>query len=97
MSSLVPATDIERIVGVERHQTEHYARAVSKEQTVYILHSADCLRTTPDLRECPWSLALDRGIDPDEWVQDAPVKVRVRDGLLVPGRPDAVQGDGPSW
>lgn len=77
MSNLVPTEDIERIVGVERHETQHYARAVSDEQTVYILHSRECLDSGRDLRECPLSLALDNGIDPAEWVEDQPVKVRV--------------------
>ena len=38
MSDLVNPADIERIVGVQRHPKRHYARAVSAEQTVYILH-----------------------------------------------------------
>lgn len=33
MTNLVPADDIERIVGIKRHQTKHYGRAVSAEQT----------------------------------------------------------------
>lgn len=62
MSDLVPTADIERIVGIERHQTAHYARAVSAEETVYILHSHDCKNSGIDLRECRYSIALDRGI-----------------------------------
>lgn len=86
MSVKVPAADIERIVGVARHDTEHYARAVSAEQTVYILHPRDCLARYDDLRDCPWSLALDRGIDAAEWAEDVPLVVRIRAGLLVPVR-----------
>jgi hypothetical protein len=52
MSALVPATDIERIVGVDRHATDHWGRAVSAEQTVYILHAAECLASGIDLRDC---------------------------------------------
>ena len=59
MSQLVPSTDIERIVGAERSQHDHIGRAVSEEQTVYILHSRDCLDSGIDLRECPFSVALD--------------------------------------
>jgi len=78
MTNLVPTEDIEAIVGVPRHETQHYARAVSAEQTVYILHSHECLNSGRDLRECPLSLALDNGIDLDEWVEDQPVKVMVQ-------------------
>lgn len=75
MSDLVPPDAIERIVGVQRHPTEHWARAVSKEETVYILHSAECLASGVDLRECHFSLALDNGIRRSEWVEDRPVAV----------------------
>lgn len=84
MTQHVPADQIERIVGRTRPVQDHYARAVSAEQTVYILHSRECLASFADLRDCPWSLALDRGIDISEWVEDAPLAVRVRDGRLVP-------------
>lgn len=88
MTEHVPASEIERIVGVERHPTRHYARAVSAEQTVYILHSHECLRGHADLRNCPWSLALDRGIDESTWSgrEDRAVLVRVREGRLIPDR-----------
>lgn len=78
MTDLVPAEDIERIVGVQRHPTQHYARAVSAEQTVYILHSHECLASGIDLRECRYSLALDNGIRQDEWVEDQAVVVTVK-------------------
>ena len=84
MTERVPADEIENIVGRKRSVKDHYARAVSAEQTVYILHSRECLAVHADLRECPWSLALDRGIDLSEWVEDVPLTVRVRDGRLVP-------------
>ena len=84
MTDKVPGDEIEGVVGRTRHPTNHYARAVSTEQTVYILHSRECLAMHADLRECPWSLALDRGIDISEWVEDVPLTVRVRDGRLVP-------------
>lgn len=77
MAELVPAEDIERIVGVPRHPTMHWARAVSAEQTVYILHSHKCLDSGIDLRQCRFSLALDNGIRKDEWVEDEPVPVAV--------------------
>lgn len=86
MSERVPADQIEQIVGIQRHPTRHYARAVSAEETMYILHSQECRDAYDDLRDCPWSLALDRGIDLAEWdgYEDRPVLVRVRDRRLVP-------------
>ncbi len=86
MSNVVPASEIEAIVGIERHATKHYARAVSAEQTVYILHSQACRAEITDPGDCPWSIALDDGIDPAEWDEDAPVEVRVRNGRLLPRR-----------
>lgn len=87
MSNLVPREDIERIVGASRDQSWHIAKAVRAEQTVYILHPHTCLALHDDLRDCPCSQALDWGIDPDEWVEDVPLYVRVEEGLLVPGAP----------
>jgi hypothetical protein len=84
MAELVPADQIEAIVGVDRHPTDHYARAVSAEQTVYILHPRSCLDLGIDLRDCPYSLALDRGINVEQWIEDAPVIVTIRGRRLVP-------------
>lgn len=87
MSDLVPAEDIERIVGVKRHRSVHYGRAVSDEQTVYILHSGVCKETRLDLRDCPFSIALDQGINIDVWqrFEDIPVElVIITGGALAP-------------
>lgn len=84
MTDIVPAEDIQRIVGTYRREHLHVARAVSADQRVYILHSKACLSIRPDLRECPWSLALDEGIDLDEWVEDVPLTVGIKDGRLRP-------------
>lgn len=88
MTQLVPE-HIERIVGVKRDQELHYGRAVSAEQTVYILHSKECVDSGIDLRDCPFSLALDLGISLDVWAghEDMPVELVVLScGELAPLR-----------
>jgi hypothetical protein len=77
MTDLVPADRIEHIVGAKRHRWFHQGRAMSSNQTVYILHSQECLDSDRDLRECPYSLALDHGIQPEEWRQDEPVMLHI--------------------
>jgi hypothetical protein len=86
MSDLVSTDRIEHIVGASRRATAHLARAVSAEQTVYVLHSRDCLESGIDLRNCAFSTALDRGIDPHDWSgwEDAPMVVDIDGGVLVP-------------
>lgn len=86
MTELVPAEDIERIVGIARHRTDHYVRAVSAEQRVYILHSRECLDGGADLRECRFSRALERGIDRESWfdAEDAVVALFISGGRLIP-------------
>lgn len=86
MTDLVPTEDIERIVGTKRRYAVHYGRAVSAEETVYILHSKVCLESGTDLRECRFSRALDRGIDMEVWEghEDTPVALAIWDGHLVP-------------
>ena len=89
MSDLVPADRIETIVGARRHLIDHIGRAVSAEDTVYILHSHACKDSGIDLRDCAFSLALDDGIDPDEWEQDVATALAITDdGRLVPCDPD---------
>jgi hypothetical protein len=63
MSELVPAEEIEQIVGARRHPHQHLGRADSSTETLYILHSQKCKDSGIDLRDCEWSKALDRGID----------------------------------
>lgn len=90
MSYLVPADEIERIVGIERHPTRHYARAVSAEQVVYILHSQRCKDSGWDLRGCLFSQALDNGIDEHDWsdMEDQPVRVSINSRhRLIPAQP----------
>lgn len=88
MTRRVDSDKIEGIVGIARYPNTHVARAVSSEQTVYILHSQKCLDMETagvrDLRACPYSQALDLGVDADEWPQDEPVRVAIEWGYLVP-------------
>lgn len=84
MTDLVPREQIETIVGSPRQHFRHMARAVSQERTVYILHSFECLESGIDLRECDYSVALDRGIDEACWPQDHCVEALITiDGRLV--------------
>jgi len=86
MSDLVPPEVIESIVGAKRHATKHLGRAVSHEGIVYVLHPHECKDSGIDLRECPFSFALDEGIDQDTWAgyEDQAVELRIRNGLLIP-------------
>lgn len=89
MTALVPADQIEQIVGAKRHSHQHLGRAASAEQTVYVLHSQTCKDSGIDLRECTWSLALDRGIDPDDWkgYEDRAVVLAIIHDRLFPVTP----------
>ena len=84
VKKMTPDEAIEK-VGRERHPTYHYARAVSAENMVYVLHSAACL-ANDNIMDCTYSKALDRGIETvlADWVFDEPVQVTVRRGRLVP-------------
>lgn len=87
MTRLENPDRVEAIVGVLRDPERHIARAVSEEQRVYILHSHECVNSGRDLRLCPYSLALDEGIDVDPdgdaWVEDEPHYVAIEHGRLV--------------
>lgn len=68
MSRLESSETIEATVGINRHPVHHFGRAVSAEQRVYVLHSVACRSNElRDLRECEYSLALDLGIEPEQW------------------------------
>ncbi|UIU47024.1 hypothetical protein [Microcystis phage MinS1] len=86
MTDLVPADRIEQIVGARRHALAHLGRAVSAEQTVYILHSQRCKDSGIDLRACGYSRALDRGIDLGDWDghEDQLVTLMHAHGFLMP-------------
>jgi len=107
MVDLVDPAEIEEIVGMSRHAEWHVARAVSAERRVYILHSQECKDSTPDLRDCVWSKALDNGISLAEWedCQDQPMRVLVvgerlrpikRQHVFIAGRCTHCNADGHS-
>lgn len=83
MADLVDPAKVERIVGMPRHESVHYGRAVSAEETVYILHSFECLKRNPDLRECSYAKA---DMDPDYWIgfMDGAMILSIINGRLVP-------------
>ena len=95
MADLVPAEQIEAIVGASRHAAQHLGRAVSSEQVVYVLHSQRCLDSGIDLRDCEWSKALDVGIDPADWrdFEDRPVALAIIKGRLFPVVPAWLDGE----
>ena len=98
MTARVPSNQIEAIVGINRKQFVHVARAVTTEQTVYILHSAHCLSQFGDLRDCPFSKALDAGIDRDYWqgYEDQPIIAGIaKTGELVPDQILTTDGELP--
>lgn len=82
MTDLVPADYIEQIVGARRHPTNHLGRAVSSESRFYILHSQECRDSGIDLRDCPYSQALDLGLNETRWSYsaDQPVRLAITGG-----------------
>lgn len=86
MTQRVPREKIEELVGTHRHVYKHIARAVTAEQTVYIMHPTQCLDVYDDLRECLFSAALDAGLVTHLWEgwEDSPVEVCVYRGDLLP-------------
>lgn len=88
MTNLVPHEDVPRIVGRPRHPTLHFGLADPESELLYILHSVECFESGRDLRECPFSLALDQGAPMDVWesYENQPVELAITEccGNLVP-------------
>lgn len=82
MTNLIDPGEAEARVGATRAQAQHYGRANTRMRHVYVLHSQDCLDSETDLRECAFSLALDRGIDAAAWLLDTPVVITIEDDAL---------------
>lgn len=80
MSDQVPADQIETLVGAARDPIKHLGRLRSEDHRIYILHSEKCLGRYDDLRECPFSTAMDRGLQDDDWAefQDKTVALAIR-------------------
>lgn len=93
MSELVPEEEIEGIVGCRREEALHIGRLEMYPWRFYIMHSAECKATTPDLRECGFSKALDDamscGFDDGtplmDWLDTvgfAPAPIEIVDGKI---------------
>jgi len=88
MTDLVDRSEIEKLVGARRSPGAHLGRADSEAGKVYILHSQVCLDSGMDLRGCRFSIALDFGIDMDDWegFEDETVGLLVFEDRLMPVR-----------
>jgi hypothetical protein len=87
MTDIVPASEIEKIVGMQRCEKAHVGRKVSRERKFYILHSKQCLDREKDLRNCDFSKALDAGLPLEYWLlfADVPIILAIsKDGTIVP-------------
>lgn len=85
MTDLVDPSEIEEIVGIERHATKHYGRLVRQNGSwrLFILHSQRCVETHEDLRLCVYSQALDKGVV-DFWAADAATHLDItEEGFLT--------------
>jgi hypothetical protein len=71
----VPASEIETLVGIDRHPVRHYGRADSRAGKFFILHSDECRRAPESITQCEYSLALERGLNEADWYfyEDCPV------------------------
>ena len=99
MADLVPADEIEQIVGARRHSIKHLGRLISEEQWVYILHSRMCLSTGRDLRECAFSVAMD-ALNDLEFVgyMDRPIVLAVSsEDELLPAEVAYIRENTSSW
>lgn len=59
MTNLVDPATIEALMGQPRHPQRHIG--LWDGHTVTIMHALWCTQLGRDIRDCPWSLALDAG------------------------------------
>lgn len=94
MSTIIPADEVEELVGARRHEFRHIMRYDSLCAELHILHSAVCKDSMADLRDCPFSVALDDGgVKDGDWWDDEPVFVDLEDGELAPWKSVTMQPD----
>lgn len=86
MSDLVNPDEIEAIVGHAREEYAHWGRMSTVDKRFYILHSRRCKDSGIDLRQCPYSVALDQCFDPLDWegLEDRPMPLELWHGNLMP-------------
>ena len=78
MTNLVNPDHIEEIVGVPRDEGAHIGIARTSDMTFYIMHSKQCVRMFEDLRECPFSKALDKGFTyPHDVIENKPTHLGI--------------------
>ena len=86
MAEVVDASEIEHIVGAKRGVL-HKSRAYDSTGQVFILHSHGCL-ALGDLLACPYTKAMEQGIDIATWRlrgwMEVPVIVGIHEGTLIP-------------
>lgn len=100
MANLVPADQIEALVSARRHSVKHLGRHDTATDTIYILHSEQCRAQTDDLRDCAFSIALDDGVDEDDWdaYHDRPIALAVdSEGFLCPWDVAVEREQPPAW
>lgn len=71
--------------GQDRDPALHLGIAHTGDNMFYIFHSQACFDSTPettDLRDCMYSLALDRGLLPEQIIEDEVVVLSIQDGRL---------------
>ena len=87
MTDLIKPDEIEILVGTRRHPIWHIGKVDTARQQVYIMHSYQRRHSGIDLRVCTFSLALDQGLQDEDWegMQDVPVVLALGPTLrLVP-------------
>ena len=64
--------------GIKRHETRHYGMLLGEEQKFAVLHPVSC----EDRQGCEYAKAA---VKLSMWPEDEPMRMSVKQGLLVPG------------